>query len=160
VRKIFFVAILFTYSCSDHTDLSTDEKQNIVLDIERTMSLYNKDVSAGGLTAEFKYLDSSADFFWVPPGYSSAISYDSVATILRQNAPQFISVNNTLDFLKVIPIKKRFAAYTARINSVMKDTSGKTTRYSLIETGIFIKRKDGWKLLSGQTSIIHTTEVR
>jgi hypothetical protein len=36
----------------------------------------------------------------------------------------------------------------------MSDTSGKTSSFSLIESGVLIKREDGWKLLSGQTSII------
>jgi hypothetical protein len=36
----------------------------------------------------------------------------------------------------------------------MKDTSGKTNAFILVETGLVIRRADGWKLLSGQTALV------
>jgi hypothetical protein len=90
----------------------------------------------------------------VPPGYTSAITYDSVANILRRNAPSLKSVDNIFETLKITPLGKEIANYNARIRSTVVDTAGKTIVLSLIETGVIIKRQDGWKLLSGQTSIV------
>jgi hypothetical protein len=134
--------------------LTGKEQQEIIRQIRQTLDNYVKDVKSGGLTAEFKYLDSSAGFYWVPPGYRSAISYDSVASVLKQNTPKFKSVENLYDSLRIIPLTKHFASYTARVISTMTDTAGAISKTSLVETGILIRRKDGWKLLSGQTSVI------
>jgi len=135
--------------------LSGKEQQSIIKEIRQTLDDYVKDVKSGGLTAEFKYLDSSVDFFWVPPGYQSAISYDSVATVLKQNALKFKSVDNLYDSLRIIPLARHLASYTARVNSTITDTTGAVFKSSLIETGILIRRKDGWKLLNGQTAILN-----
>jgi hypothetical protein len=36
----------------------------------------------------------------------------------------------------------------------MTDTAGKTTVIHLLETGVMIYRKNGWKLYHGQTSML------
>lgn len=134
--------------------MTTTEKAAIEDSIRVTLDNYYADIKKTGLTAEFKYLDHSPDFFWVPPGYSSAISYDSVATVLNQNAPLFRSVDNAWDSLRIIPLTTELATYTGRLRSTMVDASGKTSHIALVETGLLVKRKDGWKLLSGQTSVV------
>ena len=83
------------------------------------------------------------------------ISYDSMAAVLTLNAPKFVSVENTLDTLRIIPLTTALATYTAKLRSVMRDTAGNVSSVNLIETGVVIKRKDGWKLLSGQTSLLN-----
>ena len=151
--------ILFTLltivSCTRPSTLSENEKATVIAEATRTLQNYYADIKKSGLTAEFDYLDQSADFFWVPPGYSAAIFYDSVAAVLRQNAPNYISINNAFDALKIIPLSKELATYTGRLHSTMIDTAGISTTFSLVETGILIKRKDGWKLLHGQTALVN-----
>ncbi|HEV8286104.1 MAG TPA: nuclear transport factor 2 family protein [Chitinophagaceae bacterium] len=134
--------------------MTKDEEKAMIDTIQKTFRNYYNDLKTLGLTAEFKYLDSSSNFFWVPPGYPSAISYDSVATILKQNAAFFKSIDNRFEDLRIIPLSKELATYTARLHSTMTDTTGNTSNISLVETGVLIKRKDGWKLLSGQTAVI------
>jgi hypothetical protein len=134
--------------------LTSLEEEDVINSIRQTLNNYYADIKKEGLTAEFNYLDNSPDFFWVPPGYSTAISYDSVAKILKQNAPLFRSVDNSFDTLRIIPLDKQVAIYTARIRSTITDTKGVVTIMSLVETGVLIKRNDGWKLLSGQTSVV------
>jgi hypothetical protein len=151
---LFILCLLICISCKQTTTLSEAEKANITAEIRKTLTAYYDDIKKAGLTAEFKYLDSSSNFFWVPPGYSSAISYDSVVAILKKNAPKYKSVNNTLSNLKIIPISSEIATYTANLNSVMTDTIEQVAIYRLIESGVIIKRKNGWKLLSGQTSML------
>ena len=121
------------------------------------MNDYYNEIKTNGLLAEFKYLDSSDDFSWTPPGYSASISYDSVANILRSNAGGIKSILNTWNSLEIHPETEKSANYIGIITSLVTDTSGKITNIKLIERGTVIKRKDGWKLLSGETSIVPQT---
>lgn len=142
-------------SCRQSESLTENENAGIIKDVRQTLYNYYADIKKSGLTAEFKYLDKSKEFFWVPPGFSSSLSYDSVASILKQNAPSYKSIDNSFDTLRIIPLSRLLATYTGRLNSKMTDNSGKVLTFSLLETGVLIKRQDGWKLLQGQTSILN-----
>ena|SRR5688572_12549129 len=148
------LTLLIVVSCNSPETLTENDRIEIAKDVKQTLNNYYNDIRKEGLKAEFRYLDNSKDFFWVPPGYSSPLSYDSVVAILNQNAPLFESIDNSFDTLSIIPLSKDLVTYTGRLNSVMIDTAEKVTTVTLIETGILIKRKDGWKLLSGQTSLV------
>jgi len=115
---------------------------------------YHRAIRENGLTAEFDYLDHSADFFWVPPGYTSALSYDSVRTILETNARAFRKVDFHWDTLEVFPLAADIATYTGIVRGMMTDTAGTASPVSIIESGTLIRRPDGWKLLSGQSRIL------
>ena len=147
-------SILIIVSCGQPKPLNENERAIVIDEVRRTLDNYYDDIRKSGLTAEFKYLDNSVDFFWVPPGYSLAISYDSVATVLKQNASKFKFIDNTFDTLRITPIRKELATYTGRLHSTMTDTSNKVLTFEMVETGVLIKRKEGWKLLCGQTSIL------
>jgi hypothetical protein len=156
--KLFILIIfaaLIIISCQISISLTEDEKALIVKDVRVTLDNYYTDIRKSGLTAEFKYLDNSPDFFWVPPGYSIPISYDSVANILNQNAPRYKSIFNSFDTLNIIPLSREYVTYTGRLRSTMTDTTDNTMTFSLVETGVLVKRQDEWKLLSGQTSILN-----
>ncbi len=156
MKTTAIVAILFLMLCCTHSPVFMEKDKTEVVDAVRlTLNNYYSDVKKNGLTAEFRYLDSSKEFFWVPPGYTGAISYDSVVAVLKQNAANYRSINNTIDTLKINPLNRETAIYTGRIHSAMTDTSGKTAAFFLLETGVMIKRTDGWKLLSGHTSILN-----
>ena len=115
---------------------------------------YYKDINEKGLITELKYLDSSADFSWHPPGFEGPIPYDSAAAIIRNNAVVISSARLTWDSLTVIPVHRDTAKYTGRITSIVVDTSGYSDTLFLKEEGTAIRRKDGWKLLSGKTRLI------
>ena len=141
-------------SCNEVTYLTQDEKKEIEDTIQQVLNNSYSDIKVHGLTAEFKYLDSSNEFFWVPPGYSRPLSYDSVAAVLNRSAPALKAVENTFDTLHIIPLSRSIAIYTARIHSIVTDTQNQVTITNLVETGVLIKRPDGWKLHNGQTAII------
>jgi len=143
--------LLFLISCRQPTDLTEKEKEELVFSIRQTLDNYYNDIRQSGLLAELNYLDSSADFFWVPPGYTQSISYDSVVSILKQNAPYYKYIDNAFDTLKIIPLTKELASYTGKLQSTITDTLNNQVTFRLIETGVLIKRADGWKLLNGQT---------
>ncbi len=154
-RLILIIFILFfPGSCNRQKQLSNEEKKEITTSVRKTLESYYKDIKDSGLIAEFKYMDNSAEFFWAPPSYSAALSYDSIAAIIRTNAPSLLSVENTFDTLLIVPLNKDLASYTGRITSTIRDTSQKISVMQLVETGVMIKRKTGWKLLNGQTVII------
>lgn len=146
--------LLSIASCRHSARLTENEKASIIKEVRLTLDNYYNDIRESGLHSEFKYLDNSPDFFWVPPGYSASLSYDSVAAIIKQNAPNFKSVSNSFETIKIIPLSKEIATYTGRLKSTMLDNSGNESTFWLMETGIMIKRQDAWKLLSGQTSIL------
>lgn len=133
---------------------TSEEKTQVSNEVVALLGAYNSDIREGGLMTEFKYLLESPDFFWVPPGYGSALSYDSVKTIITQNAPSLARVDNTWDTLRVVPLSKTSATYTGRLKSVVTDTSGQVFESTLLETGVLIKTSEGWKLLGGQSRII------
>jgi hypothetical protein len=144
---------MFT-SCKQEKTLSEKEKSEMVQSIRETLGNYYKDVRERGLRAEFAYLDSSTEFYWVPPGFSHPLSYDRVVAIVEQNAKLYIHIDNRIDTLRVLPLSSTLASYSARLRSTMTDTGNRTTNFTLVETGLFIKRPDGWKLLNGQTAIL------
>ncbi len=154
-RLIFTAIVLLTgFSCRPGPELTEKQRTAVMESVRETLHNYYRDIRTGGLTQEFKYLDNSSEFFWVPPGYSSALSYDSVASIIKVNAPSFRSVENAWDTLKIVPLSGALATYTGRLHSTMTDTSGKVMKLFLVETGILIRRNDGWKLLCGQTAVL------
>lgn len=154
-RFFYALCILVLAGCKgEQSKLSNTEALKVESEVRLLFDNYFEAIRKAGMKAEFQYLDRSADFFWVPPGYKNPISYDSVAAVLTLNAPLFVSVDNTFDTLRIIPLTTSLATYTAKVRSVMKDTSGNVSSLHFIETGVVIKRSDGWKLLSGQTSLL------
>ena len=153
---LMFLVVLF--SCNQRTELSDAEKDRIIGEVREMLQDYDDDVRKNGLMAEFAYLDSSDDFFWVAPGYSSPLSYDSVASIVKENSRKFRSVDNSWKSLRIFPHSKALATFTGEISSTMIDTSGTVLKVSLLETGLAIKRSDGWNLLSGQTTVLSSDD--
>ena len=70
------------------------------------------------------------------------------------NGAGFREVSNSLERLRVIPLAPDLVAYTTKVSSVRTDTAEVVTSLHLIETGVVIKRAEGWKLLNGQTSLV------
>ena len=157
IKQIFGIVILMTLtSCSQTDKLNESEKELIINDVIEMFGNYHNDIRQDGLTAEFKYLDQSTDFFWVPPGYKSALSYDSVRQILEINAKSFQAIEFNWDTLQVFPLSDKIANYSGIVKGSMIDTSGIKSSVIIIESGTVIKRSDGWKLLSGQSAILNS----
>ncbi len=123
-------------------------------EVEEFLDAYHDAMEREGLLSEVDYLDNSDDFFWVPPGYESAISYDSVMIILKINAPSIQQMKLEKDYLYVYAHSFEIATYTARLISTVIDTAGVINEVTMLETGTVIKRKKGWQLLNGQSRII------
>jgi hypothetical protein len=151
---LYICTILIPISCENAQKQISLDKEQISKEIEQTLFDYHMDINKDGLTAEFLYLDNSSDFFWVPPGYTSALNYDSVRTILNQNAKSLSTVKFQWDTLQIFPLSDKIANYTGIVNGQTIDTAGVESNVLIIESGTLIKRDNGWKLLSGQSAIL------
>ena len=152
---LFILCSSFIYFCSNQAGLTANEKVKITREIRQTLKDYNEAMKKNALSADYKYLDNSDQFFWMPPGYLSALSHDSVMAIVKNNASVLKSIVESFDTVTIYPLTRDLAAYTGRIHSVITDSSGKVAEFHLWETAIVVKRNDGWKLLSGQTSFLN-----
>ncbi|MEO5906832.1 MAG: hypothetical protein ABIQ11_08900, partial [Saprospiraceae bacterium] len=84
----FLVASL--YSCKQPSpELTARDHVKISHQVTKTLEEYCADIKVKGFLAELEYLDTSSQFFWIPPGYKSPIDYDSVATLIKANAPRY-----------------------------------------------------------------------
>ncbi|MDH3708924.1 MAG: nuclear transport factor 2 family protein [Cyclobacteriaceae bacterium] len=140
------------WCCQPTAPEKTFSPELVIEEVTEMLHQYHQAIEEGGLETEFDYLDDSDDFFWVPPGFKSALDYDSVAIILRANDKSIEKIVLTWDSLHVTPLRSDLAQYYGTINSSVIDTAQMTTESLLIETGLIIKRADGWKLLSGQSA--------
>ena len=153
------ILLLFFGACAEQSTLTDEERAKVTAEVRQMLTSYDDDVRENGLSAEFKYLDNSPDFFWVPPGYTSALAYDSVVTIIKKNAALFTKVDNSWDTLTIYPLTNRLASFTGKINSHITEITGNTMQFTLVETGMAIKREDGWKILNGQTAVLEEKQV-
>lgn len=158
VNSIYILLLcMFAAACNTPAPETTGyDKMADVTAVKQMLDEYCKAIKEGGLTAEFQYLDSSADFYWVPPGYTSPLGYDTVAAMLKHNAPAYASVDSRYEGVHVVSLTKDIASYTARVSSAVTDTAGNTSVMQLLENGVAIKRTGGWKLLCGQTSVLQS----
>lgn len=155
-RLISVFVLVAICSCKEAKEPEAFDKESVAFEIEQMLIDYHSAMNKGGLMAEFDYLDDSPDFFWVPPGYETALTYDSVRTILTSNSKSLRSVKFHWDTLQVFPLSTTVGSYTGIVKGQMVDTSGAETNVSIIESGTLIKRTDGWKLLNGQSAVLNS----
>ena len=155
----FLVCLLFTvYSCKTESTSDPLDKKRIEAEVRTMFDQYHAAIIKDGLTGEFPYLDQSDEFFWVPPGYTKALNYESIHAILSMNAPALEHAEFHWKDLDVFPLSNTIATFTGIVEGHTIDTAGTRTNISLIESGAVIKREDGWKLLCGQTSGLPSKE--
>jgi len=153
-NKYCFIFLLTLLACGRSVEFTEANKKEVEIEVNEMLDDYLKAMKDEGLLSEFRYLDNSPDFFWVPPGFNSPLSYDSVRTIIEQNAKAIKTVEYKHDSLLIIPLSPTIANYSAILSGHVTDTSGVSIPVRLIESGVAIKREEGWKLLSGQSALL------
>lgn len=157
MKQLFYICAMFMLiSCNNEPKPEKFDKKKITAETEKMLHDYHSAINREGLMAEFLYLDHSHDFFWVPPGYHSALTYDSVQTILTQNSKALRQIKLEWSSLQIYPLSNEVASYTGIVKGQMTDTAGIETHISIIESGTLIRRTDGWKLLGGQSATLAT----
>ncbi|HZV70453.1 MAG TPA: hypothetical protein VFG10_12945 [Saprospiraceae bacterium] len=136
------------------SELSETEKAAISEQVKEMFTNYYAAIKKDGLTAEFDYLDHSSSFNWLVPGATRPITYKEAEQGVNEQAQLFSSIDNKWNSLYVYPLKSDIAFYTGEMASTVADKSGNRSTYTVVESGVVIKRPDGWKLLNGQTTSI------
>lgn len=145
------IAFLFLISC---TPDKTYDTTKIELEVKDMFLAYDDSVRKNGIEGEFFFLDNSDAFYWVPPGYKYALHYDSISRILHENATNFKYIDNNWDTLEILPLSDKYASFNGVINSYSITVNNDTIVTKLSETGLVVKRENGWKYLNGQTVVI------
>jgi hypothetical protein len=151
---LVFIAINSGSPCIAQRHLSEPNKNRIQAEVRKTLYDCFAQMKKEGYSAELYFLDASPDFFWIPPRHSLPVSYDSVAALIKKFLPGNRSVENTWDTLHIQPLSETFATYTGRYRAKYTDTTGRVSEYFMLDVGTVVKRKNGWKIISGQTSAI------
>ena len=81
-------------------------------------------------------------------------NYNVIAAAIKRNAALLKSIDNRYDSLLIIPLTKEYAQFVMRTISTTIRADGDSIKSAFIESGVMVRRKDGWKFLSGQTSIL------
>ncbi|WP_303318090.1 hypothetical protein Q4Q34_11860 [Flavivirga abyssicola] len=149
--SLFIIVIFNSYS---QKNLNDENKATISLEIKQMFDSFHKDITENGLESEFKYLDDSSDFFWVPPGYKETLDYDAIKNILIENSKVVNFIEFTWESIKIVPLTNEIANYSGIIKCVQVDKDLNPVTFKIIESGTLIKRKGGWKFLNGQSRIL------
>lgn len=153
-KVLIFTVLLISISCKKTSPLSQAERSRVIDEVNSMLTSYHQDILKDGLQAEFKYLDSSKDFFWIPPGYHSALSYDSVKNILINNDRMFKQFDFSFDQVDIKPLTNYIANYSGIVNSHTIDSAGVDANLKILESGTLIKRNGAWKFLNGQSRLL------
>ena len=151
---ILLSSVCLVVSCERKSSLSSTEKERVINEVTEMLTAYHEAIKKNGLSAEFEFLDQSENFFWIPPGYHLALNYDSVESILTQNALSLTKVNFEWKSLTIIPLTADLANFHGIVSGNILDTAGVLTEISMMESGTVIKRTSGWKLHNGQSALL------
>ncbi|NMH87870.1 hypothetical protein [Flavivirga algicola] len=146
--SLFFIVIFNSYG---QKALNSERKEAISLEIKQMFDNFHKDITKNGLISEFKYLDDSSDFFWVPPGYKKTLDYSTIKDILTKNSKTVNFIEFSWENIKIVPLTNEIATYSGVVKCVQVDTAHNPITFKIIESGTLIKREDGWKFLNGQS---------
>lgn len=155
VYRIIICSILIIgiSSCKSESNESNHVKTSED-DLITFLNTYHDAMNQYGLKTEFEFIDSTSHFFWIPPGYASALSFDSVKKVLIQTDETIRSIRLKWKNLKIESQESNWANFHGVVEGQIVDTSGLIIIINQIESGVLIKRKDGWKILSGQTTAL------
>ncbi|MFN8397857.1 MAG: hypothetical protein U0176_24785 [Bacteroidia bacterium] len=128
-------------------------RERVVSESREALYDYHANICKEGLLAEFAYLDSSADFHWRPPGTEVELGYDSVSKAIRLNANAIDSTCGHWVSLEVEAVAWDTARYSGILEIWTRMANAETSMVRLLEEGLMVKRKEGWKLQSGRTEL-------
>lgn len=161
MKLIWTTSLLFAviFNSYGQKALSSESKDAITREIQKMFDNYHNDITKNGLTSEFKYLDESSDFFWVPPGYEKVLDYDTIKKILIENSKAINFIEFSWESIKIFPLTNKIANYSGIAKCVQVDINNNPITFKIIESGTLIKRKDGWKFLNGQSRNLFKTKT-
>jgi hypothetical protein len=142
---------------SPSKSLDSEEKEAVRKEATQMLHDYHDAIRKGGLLTEFEFLDSSQDFFWIPPGVDALMGYEAVKKAIMANVASIDSMSTHWVSLQVHPLSQDIGKLSSYTISKRADSTGikmDTSRVTMLESGTMIRRANGWKLLSGQTVVL------
>ena len=152
MKYLLLITLLLNVSACQNEKEATDFNK-IAEETKDMLIAFHDSVNTSGLMAEFDFLDSTEAFYWTPPGYSYAIAYDSIRSILIQSANDLHKVHFEWDTLDIHPLSNDYCNYTGVVHCVMWSDDTSKQEFKVLESGTLVKRNDGWKFLSGQSRV-------
>ncbi len=149
-----FATINITLVACVPTIPDPDALEKAAFEARTMLQDYQAAVREGGLLAEFEFLDSSKDFFWIPPGATAAKDFATVKAEITANAKGLDSISCEWTSLEIHPLTVQIMTYAGKMTAFSISEAGDTSSAKLIESGTLVRRANGWKLLSGQTSVV------
>lgn len=152
-----FAFLIVAMQACEPTTPAFDEgaKAKVVAEVTTFLHDYHAAVCKGGLLREFEFPDSSADFYWKPPGADAVLSYDTVAAMVRRNALVIDTTCVEWMALSVMATAADSAHYKGRLQAWTATSEGDTFVEDFEEVGNLIKRQGRWWLLNGETKPKH-----
>ena len=152
MKQFLLITLIICVSACQTTQEKPDYSR-IKKESEDMLKAFHEAVNASGIIAEFDFLDSSSSFYWTPPGYSYAIEYDSIKTILLETHNTLLSAHFKWDTLDVFPLTETYSNYRGVVSCQMTGADSSEQSFKVLESGTLVKRADGWKFLSGQSRV-------
>lgn len=155
-KTIYFIllGLITLISCTEQDENDTENQKTDTKEIRSFLHAYHDAVNHYGVKAELNFFDSSEQFFWIPPGYAEALNFDSVKSILLIADDAIRQTNFEWESLHVQFVEDNVASFNGVVKGTITDTSNLTININQIKSGLLIKRKDGWKILNGQSTTL------
>lgn len=151
---ILIAPLIVLSACQPQVGSSFDH-ESVVEDATEMLHDYHEAMNKDGLMAEVHYLDSSEQFFWVPPGEVTKMNYDKVMEVLAQASQDDRFMRFSWRDLYVDALSDDVAVYSGTVQFESINEHGDQYFSYILETGTLVKRFDGWKLLCGQSRTVH-----
>ena len=134
-------------SCAPPEEFTEAERAAVADSIAQTIGTLLRAMEAEGWLAQLKYVDNSPEMFCVSYFADSLtfLSYDQYAAQVRAEAPSIRAVQFDYEDLQVRPLTRDYAFYSGKVREVLTDTAGVTHEVVAVESGVLIRRDDGWK---------------
>ncbi|MCU0373181.1 MAG: nuclear transport factor 2 family protein [Ignavibacteria bacterium] len=144
--------LLTAFTCGEKTlKLDDSERAEIVEAVKSMTSRYFEDFHANNVDTVLRHYDTSACFFWSITPDTIALKRSAMVTMHRHAIKDYAKFEGYWSNIQVEPLTKELAMYHGTYHVNTEDKGGKKGKITGVETGVMVKREDGWKYLAGQT---------
>lgn len=155
--KLFISLFLMCFLCTAFTcgekplKMNEEEKSEIVKAVKDMTANYFRDFYTRSIDTVLSHYDTSSSFFWAITPDTIALKRSAMVTMHRHALKDYTKFDGYWSNIKVEPLTNELAMYHGTYHVNTEDKSGKKGTITGVETGVMVKREDGWKYLAGQT---------
>jgi ketosteroid isomerase-like protein len=151
--SLFLVCFFLTaFTCGEKSlTVSKQDKSEIEKAVKQMTANYFKDFYTRNVDSVLKHYDTSACFFWSITPDTIPMKRGAMVTMHRHAIRDYVKFDGYWSDMRVEPLTRDLAMYHGTYHVYTEDKSGQKGKIMGVETGVMIKREDGWKFLAGQT---------